>query len=423
MRIFALVDCNNFYVSCERLFRPELRNRPVVVLSNNDGCVISRSQEAKELGVPMGAPAFKYKTFFLNNNVEIFSSNYSLYGDISQRVSDTLRGISPEMEIYSIDESFLEFPPQFLTALPEIGPHIRSLVLKWTGIPVSIGFGPTKTLAKAANRLAKKNPKTNGVFSLCARRDLDRFLDRIPVTDVWGIGRRHGKRLLARGVDTARAFKDLPDLWIKKNMAITGLHTALELRGTPCFSLEGSPPAKQTITSSRSFGRPASTLQDMEESTAAYTVRAAEKLRSQQSLAGGIVVYITTNRHNNMPQYSNSAMRMFPMATDYTPELISAALNCIRSIYKDGFRYKKTSVTLIEICRKKNRQCSLFEFDDQTLRERNDSLMQLLDTANSRFGRRTLNYGAEGISQPWQMNRKFKSPSYTTCWDELPEIK
>ncbi len=422
MRIFALVDCNNFYASCERLFRPELRNHPVVVLSNNDGCVIARSQEAKDLGIPMGAPAFKYKDFFLNNNVAVFSSNYSLYGDISRRVSGTLQSITPELEVYSIDESFLEFPPQYLKMLPEIGPEIRRRVLKWTGIPVSVGFGPTKTLAKAANRLAKKNPKTNGVFSLCARSDMDRLLSRIPVTDIWGIGRRHGKRLLGRGIDTALEFKNLPDLWIKKNMAVTGLHTALELRGTPCFSLENMPTPKKTITTSRSFGRPVSTLQDLEESVSAYAARAAEKLREQKCLAGGILVYLTTNRFNHLPQYSNKRIHMFPIPTDYTPDLIIAALQGIRAIYKDGFMYKKTSVTLVEICKKYHRQCNLLEMENQVNTIKRNALMKLLDKTNSRFGRHTLSYGSEGLEQPWKMNRNFKSPSYTTNWDELPEI-
>lgn len=422
MKIFALVDCNNFYVSCERLFRPGLVNRPVVVLSNNDGCVIARSQEAKDIGIPMGAPAFKYKGLFLHHNVTIFSSNYSLYGDISRRVAGTLKTLTPEMEVYSIDESFLEFPPQYLKMLPEIGPEIRRKVLKWTGIPVSVGFGPTKTLAKAANRLAKKNPKTNGVFSLCARRDMDRLLSRIPVTGVWGIGRRHGKRLLGRGIKNAQEFKNLPDLWIKKNMAITGLHTALELRGTPCFELETASPPKKTITTSRSFGRPVSSLQEMEESVAAYAARAAEKLREQRCLTGGILVYLTTNRFNNLPQYSNKATHMFPVPTDYTPDLIKTALQGIRKIYKEGFMYKKTSVTLLEICNKYNRQCNLLEMNNNTAANKRNSLMKLLDTTNSRFGRHTLSYGSEGIGQPWQMNRNHKSPSYTTNWDELPEI-
>ncbi len=244
MRIFALVDCNNFYVSCERLFRPSLRNKPVVVLSNNDGCVIARSQEAKEIGIPMAAPEFKYRSFFQHHNVEVFSSNYSLYGDISQRVTETLYTLTPQMEVYSIDESFLEFPPGKISDLLTIGREIRHKVFKWTGIPVSVGFGPTKTLAKAANRFAKKEAWTKGVFNLC-NINVDEQLEKIPVTDVWGIGYRHGKRLISRGVTTARIFKDLPDLWIKKNMAVTGLHTALELRGTPCFSLAILPSPKR----------------------------------------------------------------------------------------------------------------------------------------------------------------------------------
>ncbi|WP_027177245.1 Y-family DNA polymerase [Maridesulfovibrio hydrothermalis] len=423
MRIFALIDCNNFYASCERLFRPALKNSPVVVLSNNDGCVIARSQEAKDVGVPMAAPAFKYKDFFLKNNVHVFSSNYALYGDLSQRVASTLYTFTPEMEVYSIDESFLEFPEHKADELLKIGMEIRNKVFKWTGIPVSVGFGPTKTLAKAANRFAKKENRTNGVFSLCKGVDIDELLDKVPVTDVWGIGRRHGKKLIDRQVTTARLFKDLPDLWIKKNMAVTGLHTALELRGTPCFSLEDAPPPKKTISTSRSFGRPVSALPELEESVAAYVSRAAEKLRGQNSLAGGVMVYLTTNRHNTQPQYSNTATRMFPVATDYTPEIISAAIKGIRSIYKEGYKFKKTKVVLLELSHKYNRQANLLELDDKAGKEKKKSLMKLLDTANKRFGRQTLNYASEGISQLWKMNRNFKSPDYTTNWHELPEIK
>lgn len=422
MRIFALVDCNNFYVSCERLFRPALRNCPVVVLSNNDGCVIARSQEAKDIGVPMAAPAFKYKSFFLHHNVTVFSSNYALYGDISQRVASTLCTLSPEMEVYSIDESFLEFPPEKTAELPKIGQEIRQKVFKWTGIPVSVGFGPTKTLAKAANRFAKKELRTKGVCSLC-NTNLDDLLDKIPVTDVWGIGHRHGSRLISRGVTTARIFKDLPDLWIKKNMAVTGLHTALELRGTPCFSLDNSPSPKKTISSSRSFGRPVSTLSELEESVAAYVTRAGEKLREQKSLTAGVMVYLKTNRHNDLPQYSNSATNMFSVATDYTPDLIGAALKGIRSIYKEGYKFKKTGVVLLELSQKFNRQGNLLELDNETARQKKDSLMKLLDKTNRRFGKKTLNYASEGLEQQWQMNRKYKSPAYTTCWNELPKVK
>ncbi|WP_027722638.1 Y-family DNA polymerase [Maridesulfovibrio zosterae] len=423
MRIFALVDCNNFYVSCERLFRPSLRRCPVVVLSNNDGCVISRSQEAKKVGVPMGAPAFKYKTFFENHNVTVFSSNYSLYGDMSQRVANTLCTMTPEMEIYSIDESFLELPPHQISELQIIGHTIRNTVFKWTGIPVSVGFGPTKTLAKAANRFAKKEPRTNGVFSLCKGINVDRLLDRIAITDVWGIGRRHGKRLIARGVTNAHIFKDLPDLWIKKNMSITGLHTALELRGIPCFNLESTPPDKKTISCSRSFGHPVSSLADLEESVAAYVTRAGEKLRAQNSLTSGVMVYLTTNRHNNLPQYSNSATNMFTVATDYTPDLIAAALKGIRSIYKKEYRFKKTGVVLLELSNKFNRQVNLLEMNSEAENKKKDILMKLLDTANARFGKKTLSYASEGIKQPWQMNSKYRSPDYTTCWDDLPQIK
>jgi DNA polymerase V len=422
MRIFALVDCNNFYVSCERLFRPELKNRPVVVLSNNDGCVIARSQEAKEINIPMAAPAYKYKSFFEQNNVEVFSSNYALYGDLSQRVTSTIASIIPNLEVYSIDESFLELPACMLKNLPSIGQELRTRIFKWTGIPVSVGFGSTKTQAKLANRFAKRHKQMEGAFSLCGRKDMDLLLEKIPVTDVWGIGRRHGKRLIDRGVCTARTFRDLPNLWLKKNMSVTGLHTAFELRGIPCFELDNTPQPKKTICSSRSFGQPVSALSELEESVAAYMSRAGEKLREQKSLAGGVMVYLTTNRFSNRPQYSNSATRMLSIATDFTPELTRTAMQCIRSIYKEGYSYKKTGVILLDLCGKFNRQCNLLEMNSQEEATRKDKLMKLLDSTNTRFGRHTLSYASEGLEQPWRMNRNFKSPAYTTCWDDLPKI-
>ncbi len=423
MKILALIDCNNFYVSCERVFAPSLRNKPAVVLSNNDGCVIARSQEAKEIGVPMGAPAFKYKAFFEKHGVSVFSSNYALYGDMSQRVVNTLSTFAPSMEVYSIDESFLEFTGHDLTNLESIGREICEKVLKWTGIPVSVGFGPTKTLAKAANRFAKKESWTNGVFGLCDLDKNDEFLEKIPVSDIWGIGRKNGKKLTDRSITTARLFKNLPDLWIKENLTITGLHTALELRGISCFSLENSPPPKKSIVTSRSFGKPISTLQELEESVAAYMTRAAEKLRRQQSLTGGIIIFLATNPHNSLPQYSNSITKMLPVATDYTPDLITAALKGIKSIYRSGYKFKKTGVVLLDLVHKYNRQANLLELTSSKSTEKKNKLMKILDSANTRFGKGTLNYASEGINQPWQMTRNHKSPDYTTCWAEIPKIK
>ncbi|MBI9110192.1 Y-family DNA polymerase [Maridesulfovibrio ferrireducens] len=423
MKILALVDCNNFYVSCERVFVPSLQNTPTVVLSNNDGCVIARSQEAKTIGVPMGAPAFKYKAFFEKHGVRVFSSNYALYGDMSQRVVNTLSTFAPSMEVYSIDESFLEFSGADLKNLNEIGQKIRQKVLKWTGIPVSVGFGITKTLAKAANKFAKKEKWTNGVFELCDTHKNEDFLKQIPVNDIWGIGRKNGKKLSDHNITSAYLFKELPDLWIKKNLTVTGLQTAMELRGIPCFTLDKSQPAKKTIVTSRSFGKPILSLPELEESVASYVTRAAEKLRKQQSLAGGIMVYIETNIHNTLPQYSNSATIKFQIATDYTPELISAAVKSLRSIYKTGYRFKKTGVVLLDIINKNNRQANILEFTNNIKNEKKNNLMKILDAANTRFGKGTLNYASEGINQSWQMSRNFKSPDYTTCWTELPEIK
>ncbi len=423
MKILALVDCNNFYVSCERLFAPSVRNAPAVVLSNNDGCVISRSQEAKDIGVPMCAPAFKYKSFFEKHGVHVFSSNYELYGDLSKRVVDTLATFTPALEVYSIDESFLEFPDADFNDLNEIGQKIRCKVLKWTGIPVSVGFGITKTLAKAANRFAKKEKWTNGVFKLCDTHKNDKFLQQIPINDIWGIGRKNSKKLTDRNILTAYLFKELPDLWIRKNLTVTGLQTAMELRGVTCFPLDNYQSAKKTIVTSRSFGKPISSLPELEESVASYMTRAAEKLRRQQSLAKGVMVYIETNPHNSLPQYSNSAKVALQVATDYTPELISTAITSLRSIYKSGYRFKKTGVILLDIVNKYNRQTNLLELTNESQTQKKDSLMKILDSANSRFGKGILSYASEGTNKPWQMTRNFKSKNYTTCWAELPEIK
>ncbi|WP_291327494.1 Y-family DNA polymerase [Desulfovibrio sp. UCD-KL4C] len=423
MKILALVDCNNFYVSCERLFAPSVQNTPVVVLSNNDGCVISRSQEAKDIGIPMCAPAFKYKSFFEKHGVHVFSSNYELYGDLSKRVVETLATFSPAMEVYSIDESFLEFADADLDNLNEIGQKIRRKVLKWTGIPVSVGFGITKTLAKTANRFAKKEKWTNGVFALSNTHKNDKFLQQIPINDIWGIGRKNSKKLTDRNILTAYLFKELPDLWIRNNLTVTGLQTAMELRGVTCFPLDEYQSTKKTIVTSRSFGKPVSSLPELEESVASYMTRAAEKLRSQQSLAKGVMIYIETNPHNSLPQYSNSAKIALQVATDYTPELISVALTLLRSIYKSGYKFKKTGVILLDIINKYNRQANLLELTHESQTEKKDNLMKILDAANSRFGKGILSYASEGTNKPWQMTRNFKSKNYTTCWAELVKIK
>lgn len=421
MKIFALADCNNFYVSCERAFDPSIRNIPVTVLSNNDGCIIARSQEAKDVGIEMGAPAFKMDGLFKRHGVRVYSSNYALYGDMSHRVACTLSTFSPEMEVYSIDESFLCFDESDPAAMDKKGLEIRQKVLQWTGIPVSVGFGPTKTLAKVANGFAKKYTST-GVFTLIPGGATNRLLERIPVGDVWGIGRKSIQKLNRRGVSNARQLRDLSDIWLREQMTVTGLRTAMELRGIPCIPLEKAPPPKKAIVSSRSFGKPVSSLAELEESVACYITRAAEKLRRQNTLTCAVTVFLMTNPHKDLPQYSNSVCLPLKSPTDYTPELMSKAIAGLRGIYRKGFLFKKTGVMLTDIVQKENRQLSFEEFENPHKKNKTENLMALVDSANARFGRGTLKYASEGTGQGWSMRRNFKSPNYTTNWNELPVV-
>ncbi|WP_341482496.1 Y-family DNA polymerase [Fundidesulfovibrio agrisoli] len=414
--LFALMDCNNFYASCERAFNPALARRPVVVLSNNDGCVIARSQEAKDLGIRMGEPEFKCRERCARAGVAVFSSNYTLYGDMSARVMATAGALAPRMEVYSIDEAFLELDG--LPGGPE--PHarmIRERVRRDTGIPVSIGVAPTKTLAKAANRLAKKDPSMRGVLVLPegeARREL---LARLDVEDVWGIGPRHGRRLRERGVRTALDFMALPREFVRKAMTVGGLHTWLELHGTPCLPLELAPKPKQSIISSRSFGRPVTSLEHLREALGQYISRAAEKLRAQKSRAASILVFVQTNTFiEGEPQYSASQSQALDPPTDDTPRLIAQGAAVLERIFRPGFRYKKAGVMLCGIEPAQGAQLSLLHAPD----ERGGRLMAALDTINARWGRDTLFPAACGVERTWRMRQGRRSPRYTTVWEELP---
>ena len=297
-KLWALVDCNNFYASCEKLFRPDLADRPVVVLSNNDGCIVARSQEAKALGIPMGAPEFKVRDLLKEHQVEVFSSNYALYGDISNRVMSVLEELCPQVEQYSIDEAFLGIDGALIPNLPEFCRQIRETVRQWTGITVSIGVGKTRTLAKLANHVAKKHPELHGLYSLSRPEgQIDRVLSATPVGEIWGVGRRQRLKLLAEGIYTAMDMKNADDIWLRKNLTVTGWHTALELRGIPCIDIDEAPPARRTIVSSRSFGKRVSDLQSLGEAVSSFTVRAAERLRAMELVAGGIAVHIRTSKH------------------------------------------------------------------------------------------------------------------------------
>ena len=417
--MFALVDCNNFYVSCERVFNPKLEGRPVVVLSNNDGCVVSRSPEAKALGINTGTPFFECRDRILRCGGVILSSNYTLYGDMSRRVMDTLSTFAPNIEVYSIDEAFLSLSGFERFGLGDYGRQIRDRVRKWTGIPVTVGIAPTKTLAKAANHYAKKHDELHGV---CCAQDssLDDILQFTEVEEVWGVGGRHGKMLRRHGITNARQLRDADDRWVVKRMTVVGLRTVWELRGTSALELDEVPAPRKDIISSRSFGRPVECLEELEEALASYVVRAAEKLRRQGSLASVLSVSLSTNRFGKGPQYTNSATCSLQPPTNSTPELMDHARRPLQRIYRPGYRFSKTSVMLSGLSPAKHRPFHLFGTAPNE--GRRTALMGTVDALNKRFQRKTVTFAAEGLQQPWRMKQEHLSPRYTTRWDELPVV-
>ena len=417
--IFALVDCNNFYASCERVFNPTLNGQPIVVLSNNDGCVVARSNEAKALGIGMGVPEFQIRPLLRAHRVQVFSSNYRLYGDMSQRVMETLEQFSPDVEVYSIDEAFLSLVGFEPRGLLEHGRLIRRTVPQWTGIPVSVGIAETKTLAKIANRIAKRTPDTGGVFDLLACPDREALLGRVAVEDVWGIGPNHARLLKQHGITTARQLAGTDDQWIRKRMGIVGLRLVMELRGVSCLDLEQCPSPKQSLTCSRAFGKRINTLAEMQEAVSVYTSRVAEKLRCERLAATVLTVCLTTNEFKEGPQYSNALTLRLPVVTDSTSELIGCALQGIRAIYRDGYLYKKAGVMLTGLVPVSQTQADLFDSRDRMKSKR---LMSALDSINDRWGASTLHYASSGITKAWKTQFHRRSPAYTTDWDALPVV-
>ncbi|MFH7326601.1 Y-family DNA polymerase [Desulfurivibrio sp. C05AmB] len=418
--VFALLDCNNFYVSCERLFNPRLEGRPVVVLSNNDGCIIARSNEAKALGIKMGEPFFQCRHLIATHQVEVFSSNYPLYADLSQRVMDILAQLEPEVEVYSIDEAFIRLPAASSAALRENGRRLRATIHQQVGIPVAIGFGPTKTLAKVANRVAKKQPEHSGVFVLPEPgRERDELLTALAVEDVWGIGYRSAAKLAGRGIRNALALSKADEAWLRKKLTVTGLRTALELRGVSCLPLEQSPAPNKSIITSRSFGQPVSDLSGLREALATYVSVAAAKLREQHLHAGCLQVFLTTNRFRpGEPQYANSLTVALAQPTASTPELISRATEALRRIYRAGFAYQKVGVVLLDLADAGYVQPRLFH----PLRPGQEKLMAAMDRINQLWGRDTLHSAATGFRKSWKNRQTRKSPAYTTSWHELPVV-
>jgi DNA polymerase V len=418
--LFALIDCNNFYVSCERLFQPTLLGKPVVVLSNNDGCVIARSDEAKALGIPMGLPAFKLPELVKEHSIEVYSSNYTLYGDLSARVMTTLTQWTPDVEIYSIDEAFLKFSPLPPDALTAYGQSMRATIHQWTGIPVSIGIGPTKTLAKLANRLAKRSVEAQGVVALTSPAQIEATLAQTPIEAIWGIGPGYTRRLHAHEIRTALQLRDVHDRWVRQELGIVGLRLVWELRGISCLPLALCPPPKQSLMVSRSFGRPITTLTEMREAVATYTTRAAEKLRRHHVAAGVLTVFLMTSRFRDEPQYSNSVTMPLPVATQDTAELIRYALRGVEQIFREGYRYQKAGVILTALVPAHQIQAHLF---DQHDRERSQNLMAAIDTINREWGSGTIRYAAVGLRRGWLMRCARRSPRYTTRWEELAVVR
>lgn len=420
MRSIALVDCNNFYVSCERAFNPSLEGKPVVVLSNNDGCAVARSNEVKALGVKMGQPWFQIKELASKHGIIAFSSNYTLYANMSNRVMRILRDFSPDQEVYSIDECFLDLTEFKARDLINYGQQIRHRVKQWTGLPVCVGIGPTKTLAKLANHIAKKNPQFSSVCNLNAMtsEELNRWLSQIAVGEVWGVGRKITEGLQGLGIHTVQALRQADPTMIRDRFSVVLERTVRELNGIACLDLEDAIPDKQQIMSSRSFGVYITNRDELAEAVSQYVSRAAVKLRQQQSVAGSIYIYIRTNPHREVhPQYSQGITIPLPQATDDTMTLVRVALWGLKRIYRPGYEYQKAGVTLAEIVPAHALQLDMFSRES---RSRLTARMEVLDAVNRKMGKQILRLASDGFLQRWKMKSDNKSPAYTTRWTELP---
>lgn len=415
-QLLALVDCNNFYASCERVFQPKLRGKPVVVLSNNDGCVIARSNEAKALGIPMGEAWHICQKRVKTEGVIVRSSNYTLYGDMSARVMRVLGEFTPELEIYSIDEAFLNLAG-FGDRMEAHARELRRTVLQWTGIPVSVGIAPTKTLAKLANRAAKKDLSSGGVKILDSEASIDACLAAIQLTDLWGVSHRLAARLEALGITTPLALKQSDPRFIREQFGVVLERTVLELQGVPCIALEDAAPDRKSIMASRSFGRPVKSRIELEEAVATYCARAAEKLRRQQLATAHLTVFIHTNRfREDQRQYYGTQAITLPVATSDTGKLITAAHRALAVIWKDGYSYKKAGVMLLDLHKAAEVQETLFDAIDSPAAQ---ARMQAVDRLNAKYGRDTVTFAATGSRQGWQLRSQFHSPRYTTSWNDL----
>lgn len=416
--MYILVDCNNFYASCERVFRPDLIGKPICVLSNNDGCVIARSNEAKVLGIPMGAPAFKLEKEFTQKGIHVFSANFSLYGDMSKRVMNVLSDFSPEMEVYSIDEIFLDMKGFSLFNLISYGKKMRLKVLQYTGIPTSVGIAPTKALSKLANRIAKKYPQLESVYFMDTEQKRIKALKWLSVADVWGIGGQYAKRLKLMGVNTAYDFTMLSDQTVRKLMGVVGLRLKHDLEGKPTLNLEDVK-IKKNIATTRSFDRNHTELRELEERVTSFAVSCAEKLRAQNSECSSLSVFVLTNRfRQDLPQYDRNINIKLPFATSSSIEIARYAVFGLRSIFKQGYSYKKAGVVLNDFTPSNQKQLSIFEESDN----RHILLMQAVDRINASFGQQKIKLASQD-KRLWKMKQEKLSPKYTTRLKDIITVK
>lgn len=418
--MIALIDCNNFYASCERLFVPALNNKPIVVLSNNDGCVVSRSNEAKALGIEMGTPAFMMREAVARYNISVFSSNYRLYGDLSMRVMDTVRTLVPAVEVYSIDEVFADLRGIPIEQLKTLGQRIRDRVIQWVGIPVSVGIAPTKTLAKMANKYAKKHPEHKGVYCCLTTEDRIQLLSTTDVKDVWGIGRMHLKRLQQINVHTALAFTQIRPDWIRKHMTVVGDRMLKEMQGIPAIDFLPPRVVKKAICTARSFGQLLTAKKDIAEAVANHAASCAQKLRRQGSVCSTVYVFLQTNTHRLQDkQLSTGFSWPLPFPTNSSMHIVRTALKALDIIYRDGYNFKKAGVMVLNLFPESEIQLNLFADAEK---EQHKKIMAAFDNINASYGKGSVRLASQGYEQRWRLKQEKLSPCYTTKWQDICKI-
>ncbi|HEX5652329.1 MAG TPA: Y-family DNA polymerase [Chitinophagaceae bacterium] len=419
--MIALVDCNNFYASVERLFNPSLNGKPVVVLSNNDGCAIARSEEAREIGIEMGMPVFMIAEKLRKKEVAIFSSNYTLYGSMSKRVMEILKTFGAKLEVYSIDEAFLDLSEYRGEDLVGLAMNIRETILSHTGLPISIGIAPTKTLAKMANRFAKKQKTKIGIHAATSPAAINALLAATETADIWGIGHQYHKLLLEQGYKTAADLLKAPEEWIRRNMSVQGQRLLFELRGTRAFGWEERPPAKKNICTARSFGKLLTDLKDITQAVASHAANCARKLRNDQSCARSVHVFLQTNPYRSGDQqYMAGITLRLPVASSSSTEIIHYAGKALQLIYRPGFNYLKAGVMLMDIVAQQQIQLGLFDNRD---RIKDAALMKTIDQSNNAFGKDMLRYGSHGYGKKWKLRAQRLSPCYTTRINQVMTVK